>query len=233
MTEVKWLHAPGHARSIGPKVAHRAGQTRAHVIDATEMYFDLPTWRATLTGYQHFTASGCKVDARHRNVGHDVVVSVRRDCKVIDHGQFFVAAQGVPLKYRPERHGVWVLFELPDGTRVLIVAWHPQPGRLLHMLGLYRRQTQRVVAQLQRLTAKYSPDLVLAGGDLQVGSGGRAMSPNVMARSLGMESAAHKIDWQMWSKGWKSVGHHLIDPSHINRGMDHRWMVRTLRKAAK
>lgn len=227
---IKWLHAPGHSRSIGPAVVQRAYATKAHVIDWTEMMFNIGYLRSHTGHYHHFTAEGTRTDARNREVGHDVVISVRNDCEVLHHGQFFVANQGVPLKYRPERHGVWVLFQAPDKTKVLIVCWHPQPGRLPRMLGLYRRETARVRAHLNHLVKKYSPDLVLAGGDLQVGPGPRAIAPNHFAESLGLDSDYHKIDWQFWSQGWRTAKHWLIDPSKINHGMDHVWMVRRLRK---
>jgi hypothetical protein len=84
----------------------------------------------------------------------------------------------------------------------------------------------------KKLEKEFSPNIVLNGGDLQLSVGRRWVCPNKMAERLGMSWRNHKIDWQMWKGfGVKLLDFTTVDPSKINKGMDHIWTVMRLRKA--
>lgn len=229
---LKWLHAPGHAGSQNKAVINFATSTGAVLIDWSEMYWNVDELRATATNYQHFVGKPVKVDVRGRVVNHDVILSVHEDAKIVHKEEFFLApAVPVNIKYMPERHGKAMVFDYDD-IRVLALAWHPQP-RPLRWLKLvlpgYRRSVRRVQQKQRELTAKYDPDLILNGGDLQLGVGKAWFYPNQMAERLGMNWRRHRIDWQMWKgQGWKMVKRRNLDPSKVNPKMDHTWSLLTL-----
>lgn len=233
---VKWLHAPGHVRSIGPNVIERAVETDALIIDWTEAYFNTRDLTGYASEYYHFVGKRKKKDRRGRIPNHDVVISVRKDvgAKVVHQEEFFVdRAYKMTLKINPERWGKAMVIDWED-TRILAVFWHPQYGahrRPLIRRG-YKKSVERVERVIRRLNSKYGPDLVLAGGDLQLRRGEAWYYPNKMANRLGLKSDNHGIDWQMWSRGWKSEWDRVIDPSKINSGMDHPWRARILEKEA-
>lgn len=231
--KIKWLHAPGHSGSVDAKVVDRAFRSHALVIDWTEMYHNVSSLKHLCPDYNHFVGSPRRKDSRNRVVNHDVVISTHSSAKIVYDEEFFVDDQlGFNLKYHPTRYGKARVVEY-QGVRILIVAWHPQPGALHNLkivLPHYRRSVARVSDVIHRLTLVHKPDLVLAGGDLQLGRGNKAFFPNKLAERLGLASANNKIDWQMWSESWDVAESHLIDPSKINPNMDHMWMERILHR---
>lgn len=233
--DLKWLHAPGHSRSIGPKVVELAVNLEPTVIDWSEMYFNISDLKNNAPGYNHFVGPPKRTDIRGRVVNHDVVLSIHKDATVTHQEEFFIgAALPFNLKYMPERWGKAVVFWVEDQT-VLLVAWHPQPGALRYMAAVlpsYRRSVQIVEAKQRELEKTFAPDIVLNGGDLQLSVGHRWVCPNKLADRLKMQWRNHKIDWQMWKGfGVKLIGFRTVDPSKVNTGMDHLWTFMTLRKA--
>lgn len=231
---MRWLHAPGHAGSIGPEVIKFAFNLRPLVVDWSEMYWNTDDLKLAETGYQHYIGPVVRFDSRKRPVGHDVVVSVHKDAKIIHTESFFVSGEVRQLiKYFPERHGKAVVFEW-EGVRVLGIFWHPHPNpfrRINLVLPKYERGVHRVQAVQSRLEERFKPDVVLNGGDLQLGEGSQFVHPNMYASRNKMHYRRHRIDWQMW-KGAKFVFDSFvrIDPAKINKGMDHMWtMLRILR----
>lgn len=233
--DLKWLHAPGHSRSIGPNVIKLATELDPTVIDWSEMYFNVHDLVETAKGYHHFVGQARRKDARGRVVNHDVIISVDKKHTVTHQEEFFVGKE-IPriLKYMPERWGKAMVFWVGDQT-VLIVAWHPQPGplRLLNLvLPQYRRSVQRVQDIQTKLEKEFEPDVVLNGGDLQLGVGSRWVHPNKLANRLKMQWRNHTIDWQMYKGvGLKLLGFKTINPDTVNKGMDHIWTLMTLRKS--
>lgn len=234
--DLKWLHAPGHSRSIGPNVVKYATGLDADVIDWSEMNFNVPDLVRNAPTYHHFIGPPKRMDARGRIVNHDVVISLKLKHEILHREEFFVGRE-IPkiLKYMPERWGKALVFKTDDQT-VLIVAWHPQPGALRWMnlvLPQYRRSVQRVYDIQKRLEKEFKPDVVLNGGDLQLTVGHRWVCPNKLAERLGMQWKNHRIDWQMYKGfGVKLLNFVVLDPSRINKGMDHVWTLMTLRKAS-
>lgn len=224
---VKWLHAPGHAGSVGPEVVKFAVHEDPLVIDWSEMYWNVDDLRANGRGYQNFIGDPRRTDVRGRVVNHDVVLSVRSDAHIVDDGEFFIAHEiEQVIKYMPERWGKWVCFDI-WGKRVLFIAWHPQPGALrrLQLVGAnYKHSVSRVVSKQNELVRRFKPDLILNGGDLQLSRGLNSMCPNRVFGSRGMMTRNHKIDWQMWrGAGWRIVDFETLDASHVNSGIDHLW----------
>lgn len=234
--DIKWLHAPGHSRSIGPNVVKFAVSHDPLVIDWSEMNFNVDDLVKTAVNYKHFIGPPKRKDARGRVVNHDVIISVHKSATVTHQEEFFVGRE-IPkiLKYMPERWGKAIVFWVEDQT-VLLVAWHPQPGALRWMnlvLPQYRRSVRRVEEIQQKLEKEFSPDIVLNGGDLQLGPGNRWVHPNKLAGRQKMLWQRHKIDWQMYKgRGLKLISFIVLDPSKINKGMDHMWSLMTLRKAS-
>lgn len=233
--DLNWLHAPGHSRSIGPNVVESAIALNPDIIDWSEMNFNTDDLVRNGTGYHHFIGPPKRMDARGRIVNHDVVLSYRLKHEVLHEEEFFVGRE-IPkiLKYMPERWGKAAVLKIEEEI-VLIVAWHPQPGALRWMnlvLPQYRRSVKRVEKIQRRLQKEFKPTIVLNGGDLQLGVGRRWVCPNKVAERLGMQWKNHKIDWQMYKGfGLKLLGFKTIDPSLVNKGMDHLWTLLTLRKA--
>jgi len=195
------------------------------------------TWLSTHTGdYAHYTAVGCRVDNHKRNVGHDVIISVKHDWTVKAHGQVKVAEQlQVPPHgdlYHPERWAVWVLAEKNDLV-VLALFWHPQPGPTTHpkiVLPSYKQSNQIVETQIKALIAEHKPDVVLAGGDLQVGSLAQPWGPNHLFAGLGMTAVHDGIVWTA-VKGAKITKRTTIAAAKVGKGMDHPHDVLTLEVA--
>lgn len=228
--DIKWLHAPGHSRSVGPKVIERAVKTGAQVIDWSEMYFNIDDLLKHAPEYDHFVGEPQQTDSRGRVVNHDVVISIRAGRKILHKEEFFVDKARINAKIHPERRGKALVFE-DLGVRVLVIAWHPQPAvlkRPMVLLPGYKESVRRVEAVHDRLVSKYNPDLVVAGGDLQLGKGTKWFYPNRMAHRMKLDWHNIKIDWQMWSPAFREIRFHTIDPSTIQKGMDHPWMVRVL-----
>jgi hypothetical protein len=209
------LNAPLHGPSWRATVGQDAFNTGADFIFWSEGYRAWPWLNDHRAHYESFTAQGCKVDARGRNVGHDVITSVRKDWHVKAHGQFWIDREIRPIKYRPQRHGVWVLAEDETGLSVLLVPWHPQPGPL-----------RRVEAKIRDLEHEHRPDVVLSGGDLQVGMLGRWIGPNRMYKRLGMHATHRGVIWTA-VKGARSVVRRAIAAARRFRGMDHPWDLET------
>lgn len=233
--DLKWLHAPGHSRSIGPNVIQLAVNLDPVVIDWSEMNHNVDDLVATAKGYLHFIGPPKRTDARGRVVNHDVIISVRKGVTITHQEEFFVGREiPVNLKYMPERWGKAIVFWF-EGQTILLVAWHPQPNPLRWMklvLPQYRRSVRRVEEIQARLEKEFAPDIVLNGGDLQLGPGNRWVHPNKLAARHDMLWQRHKIDWQMYKGfGLKLIGFKTIDPSTVNPGMDHMWTEMTLRKA--
>jgi hypothetical protein len=231
---IKWLHASGHAGSVTADVIDRAVRTNALVIDWSEMYWNIDDLKKFGNGYEHFTGQPDRKDARGRIVNHDVVLSVREDVKVLHKEEFWVDAQITPfLKYMPERHGKAMVLKFMSQV-ILVVAWHPQPNPLRRVgivLPHYKRSVRRVQRVQRRLQKAFGPDLVLNGGDLQLGPGKSWVCPNNVADRLNMRTRHHKIDWQMFKgKGWEVKDFSTIDPSAFNKGMDHKWLSLWLQK---
>jgi hypothetical protein len=232
---IKWLHAPGHSRSIGPRVIKMATDMEPMVIDWSEMSFNIGDLVQTAKGYHHFIGPPKRTDRRGRVVNHDVVISVEKLFDVIHQEEFFIGKE-IPafIKYMPERWGKALVISAGNET-ILVVAWHPQPGPLRHVAAVlpqYRRSVLRVQEKQQELEKQFSPTIVLNGGDLQLGPGKRWAHPNNLAKRLHMTWRNHGIDWQMF-KGFGVELQHFtpVDPSVINLGMDHIWTLMTLRKA--
>lgn len=233
--DLKWLHAPGHSHSIGPNVIEFAVNLKPTVIDWSEMYFNIDDLRDNAKNYHHFAGPNKRTDRRGRVVNHDVILSVTKDANIKHREEFFVAPEiSKILKYMPERWGKAMVFELEDQIG-LFIGWHPQPGALRWLnlvLPNYRKSVQRVEEVQSRLEREYKPDIVLNGGDLQLGSGRRWVCPNKLADRQKMSYRYHKIDWQMFKGfGLKVLRFVTLDPSKINKGMDHLWTFMTLRKA--
>lgn len=232
---LKWLHAPGHSGSVGPNVVELATSLLPDVIDWSEMYHNIDDLVSTAKDYNHFLGQPKRTDARGRVVNHDVVISINKKHTVTHQEEFFVGRE-IPLffKYMPERWGKAVVFWVEDQT-VLLIAWHPQPGAFRHALAVlpqYRRSVQRVQDIQTKLIKEFKPDIVLNGGDLQLGPGNRWISPNKLANRLGMAWQCHVIDWQMYKGfGVKMREFITVNPSNVNKGMDHMWTLMTLRKA--
>lgn len=232
--DLKWLHAPGHSRSIGSNVIKLATNLEPDLIDWSEMNFNIGDLVETAKEYEHFIGPPKRKDARGRVVNHDVIISVKKDHEIKHKEEFFVGRE-IPkiLKYMPERWGKAIVVRVEDQT-VLLVAWHPQPGPLRFInlvLPQYRRSVERVQEIQRKLEKEFNPDIVLNGGDLQLGVGTRWVHPNKLAERLDMQWRNHKIDWQMFKGlGVKLRGFRVIDPSVINKGMDHIWTFITLRK---
>lgn len=243
MTKFRLLHAALHQPSFTDAIGERAYAVKADFIDWTECKHAWPWMQAHPGNYQHFTATGGKVDghdpdridARKRPVGHDVVLSVRKDFKVIDHGYFFLAKEmDFNLKYHPERWGVWVVFEA-DGKTVLAIFGHPQPGatRNPKVAAEYLIGVRRLTRKLKALKKQYTPDLVISGGDLQLRSKvAKWIGPRLMFARLGMHYRNEGIDWLAWSKSWKRAGGHVLDlRKHFKGKLDHPWLVQTIKHA--
>jgi hypothetical protein len=234
MSQVKILHAPLHGPSFVPAVGRRAYTTGAHSIGWSEAYKALPWLRKNPGRYRHFTADGTRKDARGRRVGWDVVISIRRDCAVQANGSFLLSPElnvgSTGIKYHPERHAVWVVFTTPAGIRVLDLRWHPQPGALRRpkVLGEYRKSVALVERRLNALVSQYKPDLVVVGGDLQLGASGRWIGPSRLYRRLGMEGQRRGVDWLGWTATFRAVKGWQIPIRRVARGMDHPWLVRVL-----
>jgi hypothetical protein len=232
---VKWLHAPGHARSMGPAVIERGVASHSLVIDWSEMYFNIDDLRAHGDGYNHFVGKPKTKDKRGRVVNHDVVISTRDDAKVIYDEEFFVdKASNINFKIHPERWGKARVIEW-RGLRILVMAWHPQPKARarLQILDGYKQSVRRVEAVYHKLVNSFEPDLVLLGGDLQLPKGNKWYYPNRLALRLKLRYANHHIDWQMWSKDWITDREHELNMRKINAGIDHPWMVRYLTRLKK
>lgn len=232
---VKLVHAPLHGPSWRPALGKRAFRSGAHSIGWSEAYRAMP-WLVKHTGrYRHYTASGTRKDTRGRIVGHDVVISVRNDCPVVAHGSFFLSPElrlaKTGAKYHPERHGVWVVYTTPQGIRVLDVRWHPHPGPLRHprvVLPVYRQSVRTVTNQTRGLTGRYKPNVVVGGGDLQLGRVARWIGPARMYRRLGMAAQNRGVDWLAWSSSWHAVGAWRISTLRLAPNVDHPWLVRVL-----
>lgn len=233
--DIKWLHAPGHSHSIGPEVISFATQQSPTIIDWSEMYFNINDLVETATKYNHFIGKPKRTDRRGRVVNHDVILSVDKRHTITHQEEFFVGAEvSRILKYMPERWGKAIVFWVDDQV-VLAVAWHPQPGALRWtnlVLPQYRKSVKRVEKKQRELEKTFKPNVVLNGGDLQLFEGRRWVCPNKMGERLGMQWKSHKIDWQLFKGfGLKLVNFTTLDPSKVNRGMDHLWTVLTIRKA--
>lgn len=231
---VKWLHAPGHAGSVTQAVVERAVATNALIIDWSEMYWNTGNLKTGAPHYNHFIGKNLSPDSRKRIPNHDVVISTRSDALVIHDEEFFVDREIKGFaKYMPERHGKARVI-LYDGLTILIIAWHPQPNPLRRMALVFphfKRSVRRVEKIQEVLIKEFNPDIVLNGGDLQMGPGRTWIAPNQMAKRLGMQVSRVKIDWQLWKgEGWKKEKTFTIDPSHVNKGMDHEWSVLVLTK---
>lgn len=229
---IKWLHAPGHAGSVQRKPIEMAINTQAHLIDWSEMYWNCDELREFGKGYKHFIGEPGRTDSRGRAVNHDVVISVREDGKILHKESFFVChAVQSNIKYMPERHGKAVVAVFDD-VIVLMVAWHPHPNPLRHrkeVLNKYRRSVGRVQSVQDRLAKEWQPDIILNGGDLQLGLGPTFIFPNKFAKRNKMSYRRKKIDWQMWlSKTFTFAAHKQINPSRANAKMDHKWTLLTL-----
>lgn len=235
MTTVKIAHCPLHGPSWRPALGRRAFRTRAHSIGWTEGYRAWP-WLSKHTGrYRHYTAAGTRQDSRGRRVGWDVIISVRKDCPVVAHGSFKLAPElnvrPNGNKYHPERHAVWVCYTTPDNIRVLDIRWHPQPGPLRHpakVLPCYRRSVTTVTGVTRDLRGRYKPNLIVGGGDLQVGTLGRWIGPNRLYNRLGMTAQHRGVDWLAWTRTWRATGAWRINARAIAKGIDHPWLVRVL-----
>lgn len=234
MTDITWLHASGHAGSVNKAVIELALHEKPTVVDWTEMYWNTGDLRLNGKGYWHVIGDPVRRDSRDRPVGHDVVISVTKDANLVHAESFYVSRQITSnIKYMPERHGKAVVFDYA-GTRVLIVAWHPHANpfrRVGLVLPVYRKSMKRAEAVQRRLTVKFKPDLILHGGDLQLGMGSKWVYPNQMAKRLGLKFERHGIDWQMWRGAQFHVKHSLTaSPKKANPRMDHPWAVLTLTK---
>lgn len=233
---IKWLHAPGHAGSIGPKVVQLARNLDPLIIDWSEAYWNVDDIRENAKNYHHFVGPPVRFDARKRPVGHDVVISVREDAKVVHQESFFVSGEFARvIKYFPERHGKAVVLEYQDLT-ILGVFWHPHPVpfKFPKVLAKYKRGMDRVNEVQRRLEERFEPDLVLSGGDLQLGEGNQWVNPNSYASRNKMWYRHHRIDWQMWkSKMFANIYFHLINPAKVNKGMDHIWTMLGLQREDK
>lgn len=233
---VKWLHAPGHAGSVNKDVIEFAIKLDSLIIDWSEMYWNVDELRKFGEGYNHFIGKPKKKDDRGRVVNHDVVISTRKDAKVIHDEEFFVSSQvSSNLKYMPTRYGKARVIKF-KGQTILIIAWHPQPNpthpaRIKEVLPRYRRGVTRVQEVQDRLEKKFKPDLVLNGGDLQLGPGQEWIYPNQYAKRNKMSFRRNQIDWQMWrGKGFKFGTFRKRDASKINPGIDHLWTVLVVKK---
>lgn len=230
---IRFANCPLHGPSFTPKIGEAAFNLGADFIAWSEGY---KAWRWLNThrdAYTHYTATGCRTDSRHRNVGHDVIISVLKGWKILHHGQFWVDHElQVPPdgnKYHPERHGVWVLAEA-DGVRVLAVFWHPQPGPLRHLkvvMPHYRRSVRRVETRIEDLEREYKPDVVLAGGDLQVRGIGAWFGPKALFRRLGMTATRVGIVWTAW-KGATAATRKRVNAPRLYAGLDHKWDITDL-----
>src|SRR5690349_22041154 len=98
--DLKWLHAPGHSRSIGPNVIRFATGFAPDVIDWSEMNFNVDDLVETAKDYEHFIGPAKRTDARGRVVNHDVIISVDKKHEIIHQEEFFVGKE-IPkiLKY--------------------------------------------------------------------------------------------------------------------------------------
>jgi hypothetical protein len=231
---IEWLHAPGHAGSVQQGPIEMAVATQAHLIDWSEMYWNCDELREHGDGYKHFFGDPGRTDSRGRSVNHDVVISVRKDAKVIHNESFFVCAEVKSnIKYMPERHGKAVVVDF-EGVRVLLIAWHPHPNpfrRPKEVLPKYRRSVRRVQKVQDRLVARYKPNLVLNGGDLQLRTGPTPIHPNRYAKRNRMDSKSHKIDWQMWlGAAFKFESFKKLYPQKVHPKMDHVWTLLTLER---
>lgn len=231
----RWLHAPGHSGSVRKGVIQFAIKKKPLLIDWSEMYRNIADLEKHGVGYQHFVGKKRRTDARNRVVNHDVVISVRDDAEIIHQEEFFVSKE-IPsnLKYMPERWGKAVVVR-HAGEVILLLAWHPQPNPLRRrdlVLPSYRRGVRRVEAVQSRLEAAFSPDLVLNGGDLQLGPGSEEVHPNQMAKRTKMRYRRVHIDWQLWKGAYRVVSFKKHYPSTVNKGMDHVWTMLNLRKKA-
>lgn len=229
---MKWLHAPGHVRDLGPNVVKFAENLHPLVIDWSEAYYNIGDIRTHAPSYHHFVGPVVRYDSRKRPVGHDVVISVRKDADIKHTESFFISGEVRRLiKYFPERHGKAVVFN-HLGVVYLITAWHPHPVpfKFVKMvLPKYRRGVGRVQKKQRELEEQFKPDVVLNGGDLQTGPGKRWAHPNQFAKRNGMRWHNKKIDWQMWKgKVARFVSFVTLDPRKINRNLDHPWTMLTL-----
>lgn len=234
--DVKWIHASGHAGSVTNAVIDLALSEVPLIVDWSEMYWNTDNL-AKFDDYDHFVGQAHRYDSRKRPVGHDVVISTHKDATVLHDREFYVDSEiSRFIKYMPERYGKARVIEY-KGQRILIIAWHPQPNpfrRILVVLPHYRRSVRRVERVQHQMVARWAPDLVLNGGDLQVGPGLLRPYPNRMAKRLGMHFRRHKIDWQMWAgKRWTLSDFTTIDPSKANKGMDHLWTLLLLTKTTR
>lgn len=232
--KVKWLHAQGHAGSINKDVITFAIKTKALVIDWSEMYWNVDELRKFGDGYDHFIGKAKKRDERGRVPNHDVIISTRKDAKILHEEEFFVSRKVANnIKYMPTRYGKARVIE-HDGVITLIVAWHPQPNpmrRREEVLPIYKRGVERVEEVQNRLATKFNPDLILNGGDLQLGVGLEWVYPNQFAKRNAMSYRRHKIDWQLWrGNKFKFLSFRKKFPSTVNKAMDHVWTVLVLSK---
>ena len=231
---ITWLHAPGHAGSINKRVIDFALAMEPTVIDWSEMYWNTDDLKLEGGLYHHLIGPELLRDSRNRPVNHDVVISVHPDATIVHHESFWIS-RAIPerIKYMPQRHGKAIVFDY-DGSRVLLVAWHPHPKptrRPFLVLPVYRRGVRRVQRVQNRLERTYQPDLVLNGGDLQLGAGPTWVFPNRFAERNGMFYQRVHIDWQMWrGDGWRKIKHTVRRPRRVNPKMDHKWMFLTLGK---
>lgn len=233
-TEVKWLHAPAHVNGVNEDIIDFAISHDPLVIDWSEMYWDTAQLRKHGHGYNHYIGDGGRIDSRKRPVNHDVVISVRKDARIIHEESFFVSRE-LPsnIKFMPERRGKAVVFEY-DNLTILLVAWHPQPKpfkRAALVLSSYANGVRRVQRKQRELEDLFNPDLVLNGGDLQQYPSNHKLSPNSYAERNNMQFERRKIDWQLWKgHGFRVRRFRALNPKLINPTMDHPWTVLTLQK---
>lgn len=233
-TNVKWLHAPGHAGSVQKAVIEYAIGLDPLVIDWSEMYWNVDELEKYGKGYNHFIGDPKRKDKRGRVVNHDVVISTSKTAKVLHDEEFFISKEIAPnLKYMPERWGKARVIQ-SDGLVVLIVIAHPQPNpfrRIALVLPSYRRGVRRTQRTQRELELQFKPDLVFYGGDLQLGFGARWVYPNKYAERNDMRYRRHKIDWQLWKgRGFKFVSFVTKNPKPFHKKMDHLWTLLTLQK---
>lgn len=230
--DIKWLHAAGHVGDVGPRVVEFAKNLDPLLIDWSEMFKNIDELREHVKNYTHFAGQVVRIDSRGRPVGHDVVLSIRKDADIIHRETFFISHEVKRLpKYFPERHGKAVVVDW-QGVRILLVAWHPHPVPFklpILVLPKYKDGVRRVQVVQRRLEQEYEPDVVLNGGDLQLGEGNQWVHPNNFASRNHMWYRHKGIDWQMAKgKRVRIKDFKVYKPSRINKGMDHPWTMLVL-----